>query len=256
MIRKKIKNLFLVNIIFLSLNPLLASTRGDVKIIEATESIQYLSQKIAINYFVFYNKQKDSMLKDELDKNIRKLEFYISEISNTTKSSSTKAILNYFTYRIGEMKALQYQEINESNARTILEHSEGFLEGALAIAEEHKYKFSKEEKMLMLSKKAQYLIERVNTYYMASQIGFKSDDNHQKMKTAIKEVDRAIQNIEQYQYPYRLKNKVEKFKNIWSINRDFFNQKDASPLPYLLLASTKYGQNLLTDIEQYHKKNL
>jgi hypothetical protein len=91
---------------------------------------------------------------------------------------------------------------------------------------------------------------------MASQIGFKSDDNHQKMKTAIKEVDRAIQNIERYQYPYRLKNKVEKFKNIWSINRDFFNQKDASPLPYLLLASTKYGQNLLTDIEQYHKKNL
>jgi len=249
-----LKKPILLLMIFLS--PSWASTRGDVKIIEATENIQYLSQKVAIDYFIFYSKQNDCMLKNKLNENMDKLEFYISEIANTTKSPSTKAILDYFTYRIEEMKELQNQQISEVNARTILEHSEGFLEGAKAIAQEHKYLFSKEEKMLMLSKKAQYLMERVSTYYMASKIGFNSNSNRKKIKKAIKDMDQTIKDIDLYHYPYALESKVKKFKTIWRINRDFFSEEDAYSIPHLLLASTQYSQSLLTNIEQYHKKNL
>jgi len=247
---------FFILIITLLLTPSSASTRGDVKIIEATENIQYLSQKIAIDYFIFYSKLNDSMLKNKLNENMDKLEFSISEIANRTKSPSTKAILDYFTYRIEEMRDLQHQQISEINARSILEHSEGFLEGAKSIAQEHKYPFSKEEKMLMLSKKAQYLMERVSTYYMASKIGFKSNNNRQKIKKAIRDMDQTIKDIDLYNYPYALENKVKKFKNIWKINRDFFNKEEKYSIPYLLLASTKYSQKLLTNIEQFHKKNL
>jgi len=232
------------------------STRGDVKIIEATENIQYLSQKIAIDYFFYYQKEKNSMSKKKIDANIKKLEFYISEIANTTKNMHTKNILDYFTYRIEEIKDLADENITESNARILLDHSEGFLEGAEAIIEEHKYKFSKEEEMLMLSKKAQYLLEKVITYYMASQIGLKSEYKQEKMKSAIREIDEVMKKINDYKYSIALKKKVEKFSTIWGVNREFFNNTNSTSIPYLLLGSTQYTKKILVDIEQYHKKNL
>jgi len=233
-----------------------ASTRGDVKIIEATENIQYLSQKIAIDYFFYYHKQKDSMSQRKLDENIKKLEVNISEIINTTKNEHTKDILNYFTYRLEEIKILSKEQVNKANARRLLDHSEGFLEGAEAIIEEHKYKFSKEEEMLMLSKKAQYLLERVITYYMASKIGLNSAYKQQKMKNAIRDIDKVMTKINAYQYSIALRKKVDKFSNIWGMNREFFTNMNKTSIPYLLLGSTQYTKKIMVDIEQYHKKNL
>jgi len=233
-----------------------SSTRGDVQIIEAAENIQYLSQKIAIDYFFYFNKQKTVNSKKKFNNNIKKLEYYIAEILNTTNSEQTKNILYYFNYRVEEIKVLFDQNITEDNARILLTHSEGFLEGAESIIEEHKYQYSKEEKMLMFSKKAQYLLEKVITYYMASQIGLKSEYKQEKMKEAIVEIDEVMKKINEYKYSFALKKKVEKFSTIWAINRMFFNNSEGASIPYLLLDSTQYTKKILVDIEKYHKKNL
>jgi hypothetical protein len=232
------------------------STRGDVKIIEATENIQYLSQKIATDYFFFYNKPEDTMLKNQLYKNIENLQFYIGDIGDTTQDIHTKNILDFFIYRIEQIKQLPSQKINESNARLILKYSEVLLEGAKSIAKEHKYKFSKEERMLMTSKEIQYLIERATKYYMAFQIGLNSATNYAQMQKAIRDIDNHIKDIEIYQYPYELEKKLKKVNQIWEINRIFLDRVNESSIPHLLLGSTEYIKNLLKDIEQYHKKNL
>jgi len=233
-----------------------SSTRGDVKIIEATENIQYLSQKIATDYLFFYNKPADILLKNQLHKNINNLQFFVADIVDTTKDTHTKNILDYFTYRIEQMKQLPNQTINEPNARLILKYSELLLEGAESIAKEHKYKFSKEEKMLMQSKEIQYLVERATKYYMAFQIGLDRENNYIKIQKAIEDIDINIKKIDIYKYPYPLEKKLKEVNRVWKTNRDFLVKANEYTVPYLLLGSTEYIKSLLKDIEQYHKKNL
>jgi methyl-accepting chemotaxis protein len=233
-----------------------SSTRGDVKIIEATENIQYLSQKIATDYFSFYNKPEDIQLKNQLHENINNLQFFISDISDTTNNIRTKDILDYFTYRIEQIKQLPNQKINDSNARLILKYSEVLLEGAKSIAKGHKYNFSKEEKMLMTSKEIQYLMERATKYYMAFQVGLDSNSNYEQMKKAIVDIDKNIEEINLYNYPHETEKKLKKVNRVWKINRFFLVRVKESPIPHLLLDSTTYMKQLLKDIEQYHKKNL
>ena len=45
-----------------------AATRGDVKVIEASENIRYLSQKLVKEYLFFYKNPKKIEVKNELDK--------------------------------------------------------------------------------------------------------------------------------------------------------------------------------------------
>jgi len=235
---------------------LYSSTRGDVKILEATESIQYLSQKIATDYFSFYIKSEDIFLKNQLNKNIDNLQFYIADIADMTQDIHTRNILDFFIYRMEQIKQLPNQKINKSNARLILKYSEVLLEGAKSIAKGHKYKFSKEEKMLMTSKEIQYLIERATKYYMAFQVGLDTPSNYEQMKKAIVEIDNNIKEIYLYKYPYELEKKLRKINQVWMRNRFFLNRVNDASIPYLLLGSTEYIKILLKDIEQYHKKNL
>jgi hypothetical protein len=232
------------------------STRGDVKIIEATENIQYLSQKIATDYLFFYNKPTDDLLKKQLYNNINNLQFFVVDIADTTKDPHTKNILDYFTYKIELMKQIPNQKINESNARLILKYSELLLEGAKSIAKEHKYNFSKEEKILMQSKEIQYLIERAIKYYMAFQIGLNKKNNYKKMTRAIEDIDENMKEIAIYNYPYQLEKKLIEVNRVWKINKDFLIRVNQYSIPYLMLSTTEHIKNLLKDIEQYHKKNL
>jgi len=250
------KIILIIFYLFGTVDVSMASTRGDVKIIEATENIQYLSQKITVDYFFFYHQEKNEISKRKLDRDIKRLESYISETVNTATNEKTKGLLHYFIYRINQIKMLVQKPFNEENARKLLEQTEGLLEGSESILEEHKYKFSKEEEMLMLTKKAQYLLEKIITYYMAEEIGLNSAYQQGKMKRAINEIDVVITRINQYKYSVLLKKKVEKFSQIWNLNKNFFTIENKISIPYLLFASTEYTKTLLMDIEHYHKKNL
>jgi len=49
-----------------------AATRGDVKIIEASENIRYLSQKIVKDYLFYYQNMKKVEVKNGLDSSLNK----------------------------------------------------------------------------------------------------------------------------------------------------------------------------------------
>ncbi len=233
-----------------------ASTRGDVTILEATENIQYLGQKIAKDYFFFYKNPEDIFLKEQLNKNIDNLQHSINEITEIIDNAYYKNILIYLRDRAAdEIKELINQETNLANARSILGYSETILE-VNSIAKKHKYDFSQDEKMLMTSKEIQYLLEKVTKYYMASQIGLGSDTNSKKLKDAIINIDNHLLSIESYSYPESLNIKLNTIKKAWEINRDFFEKSNEISIPHLLLSSTQYIETLLKEIEQYHKKNL
>ena len=235
---------------------LFGSTRGDVKIIEASENIQYLSQKIAVDYLLLYNKQDSSFLKKSIDANIKKLESSVHEISEMTKSKSSKEVLDYFADRLDDIKYIINQKKSIANVNRILAYGEQFIEGADDIIDEHKYSYTKDEKMLMLSKKAQYLFEYVTSYYLASKIGLSSNFNREKMYQAIAKIDMILTKVNEYSYSKELKKDVEEICTIWTTNKEFFSSEEGVYIPNILLHSTQYSQDILEKIELYHKKNL
>ena len=236
-----------------------ASTRGDVKILEATENIQYLSQKIAIDYLFFYKNSQNSLLRKQFYKNIDNFQFYIKEIrdiADKKKGGNTQNALNFFEYIIENIKKLPNKKIDISNVEYILKYSEIILEDAKYIAKEHRYKFSKEEKMFMLSKEIIYLLKRVNKYYLASYIGLNSHTNYEHMQKAIRDMDSSLRKMNSYNYPIELENRLNEINEIWDRDKNFFYQVEELSIPYILSNSTEYMENLLMKMEQYHKKNL
>jgi len=235
-----------------------ASTRGDVKILEATENIQYLSQKIAIDYLFFYKNSQNSLLRKQFYKNIDNFQFYIKEIRDIAdkKKGNTQNTLNFFEYIIEHIKKLPNKKIDISNVEYILKYSEIILEDAKYIAKEHRYKFSKEEKMFMLSKEIIYLLKRVNKYYLASYIGLNSHTNYEHMQKAIRDMDSSLRKMNSYNYPIELENRLNEINKIWDRDKNFFYQVEELSIPYILSNSTEYMENLLMKMEQYHKKNL
>ena len=51
---------------------LTSATRGDIKVIEASENIRYLSQKIIKDYLLFYKNPEKTELKNNLNKTLDK----------------------------------------------------------------------------------------------------------------------------------------------------------------------------------------
>ena len=232
-----------------------ASSRSDVKIIEATENIRYLGQKLSKDYLYLYSNPKRVELKEELNKDIEKLELSIHDIAMSTTNIDSKNILDFLTYNIEEIKELLTKNITEERSILILDYSESFLEGANSIASMHKYPFSKEEKMLMSMKELNYLVERVSKYYVASKLDIDKNNNFEHMVEAMSMIDTIIKEISLYKYPSTLKKESKEISTIWKRHREFLYRSDKLFLPNLLDSSAKNLENIIEDIALYHKKN-
>ena len=76
----------------------IAATRGDIKVIEASENIRYLSQKMVKDYLFFYKNPEKTGLKKSLDQTLDQLNDDFRIIATTTKDGDTKDILEFLAY--------------------------------------------------------------------------------------------------------------------------------------------------------------
>jgi hypothetical protein len=246
------------NILFIMIGisvSLTASSRSDVKIIEATEKIRFLGQKISKEYLYFYYNPKKSELKENLFKDVEMLELSIQDIAMSTKSKDSKNILDFLSYSKSEIKELLLKPVSKKRAILMLDYSESFLEGANSIASFHKYEFTDEEKMLMSMKEFEYLLERVSKYYIASNLNLDRANNFEYLIDAILKIEVIIKRINAYAYPKELKDKVEKMNQTWNIYKEFLYLSQQIFLPNLLESSTKNLKETLDVMALYHKKN-
>ncbi|MCK5853998.1 MAG: hypothetical protein KAG56_02165 [Sulfurovaceae bacterium] len=250
---KKILNIFLLLLLF-SMGGY-ASTRGDVKIIEASENIRLLGQKIAKDYLYFYKNSKKLELKEGLYKDIEMLEHSILEISMITKNSDSKNILDFLSYNKDEIKELLSKKVSRENSILMLDYGESFLEGANSIAKEHAYIFSDEEQMLMSLKKMEYLLERTTKYYIATALNLDKNNNFKSMKESIVKVEQILKKINTYAYPEELLGSIEKMNSIWSKHKEFLYKSNELSVPNLLLSSEKILEDIVVKIALYHKQN-
>ena len=231
-----------------------ASTRGDVKVIEATENLRYLSQKIVKDY-LFYALYPKKELQVSLDVTLSSLSEDLRIIATTTKDSDTKDILEFLAYSKDQIEDIIKSKINEENLALMMDYSETLLEGADSIAEAHKYDFSSGEKMLMTAKKINYLLERVMKYYIALHAGYNTPTNKEQLQIAVENLEENLAKIDNYKYPKELTMVKESIDKSWNANKTFISDLNNLFIPKLLTISVDYMENLVTQIEIYHSKN-
>ena len=232
-----------------------ASTRSDVKIIEASENIRYLSQKIAKEYlYLYYNPNKIN-LKDKLTRSMKELKDNINTIAINTQNDESKNILNFLNYTNEEIQLLLREKVDDDKSILILDYSETFVEAANSIQDLHGYKFSNEEKILMSIKELEYLLERVIKYYMASIMNLNKINNARHMQSAILKIEVILTMIKNYPYPKKIKKEQKKIVNYWKTNKKFLNISTNISVPNLLLISTENFKASILKLELYHKQN-
>ncbi len=237
------------------INTVISATRGDIKIIEASENIRYLSQKIAKDYLFFYQYPQKVEVKKELHAILDELGNDLRIIATTTKDTDTKDILEFLAYSKDQIEEIFNEKSDAEKAALMLDYSETLLEGADSIANTHRYDFSDEEKMLMITKEMEYLLERVAKYYMVMHVGFKSDINKEQMQEAMMQLERNIEKINHYVYPDELLDIQEKLNVSWKANKYFFNKSETLFIPKLMFASVEYMEDAVIQIALHHSKN-
>lgn len=232
-----------------------AATRGDIKVIEASENIRFLSQKIVKDYLFFYKNQDRLEVKRGLDRSLDKLNDDFRIIATTTKDEDTKDILEFLAYSKDQIEQMFSEKADKERAALMLDYSETLLEGADSIATAHKYDFSTEERMLMLTKKIEYLLERVMKYYIAIHVGFNTPTNKEQMKQAINSIEESLVEISLYDYPEEMKTIQKNLNDSWMANRLFFNKSDSLFIPKLMFISVTYMEEMIDQIALHHSKN-
>jgi len=229
--------------------------RGDVKIIEATENIRFLSQQIVKEYlFLFVTPQKKAV-KAALKKRLVSLSNNIRTIASTTKDADSKDILEFLAYSKDQIAQTLTEKITNENAALMLDYSETLLEGADSIAAAHAYDFTSEERMLMATKQMEYLVERIMKYYMAVHVGFDNPTNKEQMHRSIAQFGNKLNEIEVYRYPKDIDTIKSEMIGAWYANGRYFGKSDTLFIPKLMLMSTAYLEDLIIKIALYHNQN-
>ncbi|RRS30301.1 MAG: hypothetical protein P794_07570 [Epsilonproteobacteria bacterium (ex Lamellibrachia satsuma)] len=232
-----------------------AATRGDVNIIEASENIRYLSQKIVKDYLFLYKHPDKVLVKNELKKILDMLNNDFRIIATTTKDTDTKDILEFLAYSKDQIEQIFAEKPDKEKAALMLDYSETLLEGADSIAAAHKYEFSREEKMIMVTKKMEYLFERVTKYYMALHVGFDNTTNKEQMEKAMIGIEESLLEISLYDYPKEIKGIQKNIDKSWRANRIFFSKSENLFIPKLMFTSIDYLENITMQLALYHSKN-
>ena len=234
---------------------LYSSTRGDIKIIEASESIRYLSQKISKEYLYFYKNPKKIYIKEQLNRDIKYLKQSIQDIANINSSRDSNNILNFLRHNIENIEKLINKDVDRKKALNILNYSESFLEGSNSIEKQHKYKFSTEEEILMSFKNIEYLLQKISKYYIAYTLKINRKDNLNSMKIAINKIDNILSRINSYNYPKRVFNKVREANSIWIKHKELFYKLPQLELPNLISISTLLLEDNIKKIASYYGQN-
>lgn len=239
----------------LAVKKVISATRGDIKVIEASENIRYLSQKMVKDYLFFYKHPSKLQVKHDLDKALLLLNEDFRVIVTTTKDSDTKDVLEFLAYSKDQIEEIFNSTPSDENAALMLDYSETLLEGADSIASAHKYDFSDEEKMLMNTKEMGYLLERITKYYMALHVGFNNTTNKEAMQESIEQFEKNINEINLYQYPSNEAVHQVKMNVSWEANKAFLAESENLFIPKLMFISVEHLENVISKIALHHSKN-
>lgn len=243
--------IILLSIASITLN---ASTIRDVKILEASENIKYITQNIAKNYTYLYICKNKNELKNEISGSMKALEENIKSIALNTKDVKIKYILDFFVFEKEQVKLILEEDENIENASQVLDFSEALTEGAENIFDSIRYKFTFEEQMLIKSKKISFLVEKLTKYYMVLGSDIDKSTIKEKTRDTMRLIEREMKAFERYIYPKELNIKKNDMEKFWKSIKYYFSNIDTLKVPSVMLLSASGIQEIIGSMAIFHGK--
>ena len=251
---RPILTLLLLLLIFLAPSGVSAATRTEVNVLEATENIRFLSQEITKKYLYLFANPKKGDVELLIRKDLESLVSNIRTISVSTNSEDIRNILEFMIYSKDQIETLIQEKPDKEKAALMLDYSETLLEGANSIASEYRYDFTESEKMLMVGKRLEFLLERSSKYYMALGIGLGDELNQKQMEEALQELEENLQKLEAYDYPNNMLKDKKDLRQAWGVTKSFFDRRGKLFVSNLVVLSTDEVEKLTARFVDYHRK--
>ena len=234
-----------------------AATRGDVKVLEAADTIKYRINDLTKNYLLFTKFPHKRELSLALHHDLTALGKSFQEIALTTRDTRTKGLLTYFAYQKARLEVILGQHPSEKQASEIMNMSESLVEGAEAIARHHRYDFSLEEKMFKVTLSMSEHLEAIAKYYLAHGLAKNDSEILRKISRATKTFTKELEEITHYQYTGQKETKDrESILSTWRTLEPYINQvKKEDSLPMVVSTGVTHINALLQNLGIYHSKN-
>lgn len=239
---------------FFLANPAAAVNNQELLILKSAENIKHLSQQITKAYFYKHQGIRIANARKDLEQGMAVLSADIKILGTGAIDEEERNVLLFITYTRDELYETLSKPYNEENGALMLDFSESLLEGAELMASKHIRKDNVEEGMLVISKRMEFLLERINKYYIAHKAGFKDHNNVVQLQNAIKEFEIDLAKVNGHHYPVSLQPSVEKINKFWPIAKRFYVGIEKGALPVIVMASTDNLAKQLNKLIDYHHK--
>ncbi len=239
----------------LSSGVLSAATRGDVRVLEASDSIRLASSRLAKEYLLYLQFPHKHRLQALLKKDLATLESGMHDIAISTKDPKTKGVLKFFAYEKVQIESLLQQPPTIKGATEILDFSESFFEGSTAIARRHQYVPAPEEEMWLLTRTMDQILEETTKYYLAAHVIKDDPELKNKMQEASARFSRALSRINAYPYDADLKHVRRKINTLWDTLAVYLEKSSTLPLPLIATLMSEQMETSIDTLGVYHSTN-
>lgn len=232
-----------------------ASYSTKIKILDASEEIKFLSQSIAKDYIYMYSLKQTKPINNDIQNKLNTLDADIRTISASSNDEKVKRILTLFDYEREVFSSQVAHKITAQNASQALEFSSALLEGAEYLSNYAHYTYTKEEQMLILSKKVAYTSEMFFKYYMVLASNMDTLDIDNKIQKTIITLEKLIIEIQKYNYPKELLAFSKDLNLYLDIYKKLYESISSAKLPTIAITVSNGFRNSLEKLSQYHRKN-
>ncbi|MCK5069531.1 MAG: hypothetical protein KAR01_03285 [Desulfocapsa sp.] len=242
---------------FMLANTAGAALKQQVVTLEAAGNIEDVSQEITKAYFYNQLEIRVVQAKRDISEGLERLDNSIVVLSKEASTDEeVKGILTFIEFSRDEMKTIITQPYSEENGAMMLDFSESLLEGATLIGKKQLSENDVEQMGLVTVKQMEFLLERINKYYIAHKAGFKDYNNVVQLKKAIEAFEANLKKVNAYSYPASLQPSIEKINKFWPIAKKFYLGIEKGALPIIVMSSTNNLERSLHTLQDYHLKKM
>jgi hypothetical protein len=221
--------------------------------LEAAKNVEYVSQKIAKAYFYKHLDIRPDHAKTDMEQSLAKLKNGIIKLKECAEDKETKNLTIFLAHTHSELDKMLEKPYSKEHGALMIDFSESLLEGANVLASKHLKGGSAEETMMVEVERLNFLLERINKYYIAHHAGFTDYNNVVQVQQAVKDFETSLAKVNAHNgYPDSVKGNVKNINQFWPVAKEFYLGVQKNALPVIVLASTDKLEKEISQIEKHH----
>jgi hypothetical protein len=233
-----------------------AATRGDVRVLEASDNMRYTASALAREYILYARYPTKKELRQGLQERLQAFEQEMHEIATSTKDARTRGILKYFALEKERLADLLGKQPDPARAAAMIAFEEGVLEGTQAINQRHTYVPSPEEDMWITTRMMTQMLEAMIAYYGAQKVISDDPELKKKMAANMQRFSEALKRINAYKYEDQaLIEARTRINRLWETLGAYLRASDSLSIPLLSAMMARRLEMALETLGNYHSKN-